>query len=235
MSLHDGHRKRMYEKLELGFFAEHEWLEVLLYNAQPRKNTNELAHRLLERFSSVEKVLDASMEELQSVPGVGANIAAYLKCLGHFYKHYKPKEEMKFEGRFSSEAFLPFVKETYRTVLYEVVDLYLLDADGRVIDKRSFSIDSVCTVRVLPEAITALLLKKEAFGVVMVHNHPFGDAVSSEKDDMMTKNLQMLCSMHNRLFCDHIIYAPNGMYSYYLSGKLKEISENYSISKVLGE
>jgi len=69
----------------------------------------------------------------------------------------------------------------------------------------------------------------------MVHNHPFGDAVSSEKDDMMTKNLQMLCSMHNRLFCDHIIYAPNGMYSYYLSGKLKEISENYSISKVLGE
>ena len=51
----------------------------------------------------------------------------------------------------------------------------------------------------------------------------------------MTKNCQMLCSMHNKLLCDHIIYAPNGMYSYYLSGRMVEISKNYSVSKFLGE
>ncbi|MBQ7948270.1 MAG: RadC family protein [Clostridia bacterium] len=235
MSLHDGHRKRMYEKMTQGVLAEHEWLEVLLYNAQPRKNTNEIAHYLLNKFRSIEGVFDASMEDLQSVPGVGLHIASYLKCLGHFYALYRPQKEETFEGRFSSNAFLPFVKRTYQSILYEVVDLYLLDADGRVMKKQGFSIDSICTVRILPEAVTEFLLTKDAIGVVMVHNHPVGEAVSSEKDDTMTKNLQMLCSMHNRLLCDHIIYAPNGVYSYYLSGKLQEISENYSISKVLGE
>jgi len=67
----------------------------------------------------------------------------------------------------------------------------------------------------------------------MVHNHPYGEAIPSDSDDRMTKNCQMLCSMHNRLFCDHITYAPNGMYSYYLSGRMKDISQNYSVCKFL--
>ena len=233
MALHEGHRQRMYQKVEKGALEEHEWLEVLLFSAVPRKNTNELAHLLIARFGSALKVFSASMEELQKVPGVGASVAAQIRAIGHFFENYRETQEPKYYGKFSSRDFLPFVKKTYEDVFFEVVDLYLLDGEGRIMKKQRFSIESICTVKVLPEEVSSFLLSEGASGAVMVHNHPFGEAIPSEADDLMTKNCQMLCSMHNRLLCEHIIYAPSGMYSYYLSGRMGEISKNYSISKLL--
>ena len=55
MSIHDGHRQRMYEKLKHNALAEHEWLEILLYGMQPRRNTNEVAHRLIQRYGRGER------------------------------------------------------------------------------------------------------------------------------------------------------------------------------------
>lgn len=233
MGLHDGHRQRMYLKAEKGSLEDHEWLEVLLFAALPRRNTNEIAHRLIAQFGSVNEVFFASMEDLQKVPGVGISVAAHIRAIGHFYKKYQEKAEKKYLGEFSTRAFLPFVKETYKDELYEVVDLYLLDGNGRILKRQRFSIDSICSVEMLPEEVASFLLTKGALGAVMVHNHPFGEAVPSEADDAMTRNCQMLCSMNNRLFCDHIIYAPSGMYSYYLSGRMGEISEAYSVGKFL--
>ena len=235
MALHEGHRQRMYQKVEKGVLEEHEWLEVLLFSAVPRKNTNELAHLLIAQFGSALKVFSASKEELQKVPGVGASVAAQIRAIGHFFERYRESQESKYYGKFSSRDFLPFVKKTYEDILFEVVDLYLLDGEGRIMKKQRFSIESICTVKVLPEEVSSFLLSEGASGAVMVHNHPFGEAIPSEADDLMTKNCQMLCSMHNRLLCDHIIYAPNGMYSYYVSGRMGEISKNYSISKFLDE
>ena len=63
MSIHDGHRARMYQKVETGSFSEHEWLEVLLYPMLPRRDTNALAHRLLLRFGTADDMFHASMEE----------------------------------------------------------------------------------------------------------------------------------------------------------------------------
>jgi DNA repair protein RadC len=219
--------------LDKGSLAEHEWLEILLYNGIPRRNTNEIAHALIARFGTVLNVLSASVEELQQVKGVGVNLAGYLRCIGHFYEEYQESNEPKFYGKFSSEAFMPFVKQTYEGNLFEVIDIYLLDGEGRIVKKQRFSIDSICSVRVVPEEVAGFLLEENASGAVMVHNHPYGDAMPSDTDDMMTKNCQMLCSMHNRLLCDHIIYSPNGMFSYYLSGRMGEISKNYSVGKLL--
>jgi DNA repair protein RadC len=98
--------------------------------------------------------------------------------------------------------------------------------------KQRFSVDSLFKVDVIPEELSAFLLTEQASGAVMVHNHPFGSAYPSEADDKMTINAQMLCSMHNLLLCDHIIYAPNGMYSYYLNGDLQNISQKYSSSSL---
>ena len=233
MSLHEGHRQRMYEKVAKDALAEHEWLEVLLFGCLPRRNTNDIAHRLIATFGSDLNVFSASMEDLKKVPGVGDSVAAQICAIGHFFKKYREKQEPTFTEKFSSRAFLPFVKKTCENVFFEMVELYLLDGDGHVLKKQRFSIESICTVRVLPEDISAFLLSEGSSGVVMVHNHPYGEATPSEADDLMTKNCQMLCSIHNKLFCDHIIYAPNGMYSYYLSGRMGEISKNYSVSKFL--
>ena len=234
MALHDGHRARMYQKIEADNFSEHEWLEVLLYPTLPRRDTNAIAHRLLLRFGTAAEMFRASMEELQTVEGVGVAVAAHIKCIGHFIQQ-KPIERPMFSDTFTSEKFLPYVKKVYKPIPYEVIDVYLLDGYSHVIACRGFSAENLYEVKVVPEEIASFLLTKEASGVVVVHNHPCGIAKPSPKDDVMTKNMQMLCSMHNRLLCDHIIYAPDGVYSYYMSGRLSAISQHFSINKMLSD
>jgi DNA repair protein RadC len=233
--MHEGHRHRLYEKLKKDALEDHEWLEALLFNALPRRNTNDLAHTLIQRFGSSYEVVNASVEELQSVPGVGLSIAAYLRNVGRLLQIHHKKQEFTYQGKFNPRDFLPFVKQVYKDTIYEVLELYLLDGEGRIIKKRGFSIESIARVTVVPEELSEFLLEKGASGVVMVHNHPFGEATPSGADDEMTKNCQMLCSMHNRLLCEHVICAKDGIFSYYLSGRLQEISERYSASELLSE
>ena len=78
MGLHDGHRARKKEQFRrqgLDGFADHEVLELLLYYAIPRKDTNEIAHRLLQKFGSLQNVFSAPLEELAKVDGVGESAA----------------------------------------------------------------------------------------------------------------------------------------------------------------
>jgi DNA repair protein RadC len=88
MTDHSGHRKRIIAKLDKNVLLEHELLEIFLFNAIPRRNTNDIAHRLLARFKSIRGVLDASVAELKTVEGVGENVAAYLVTAGAFFKKY---------------------------------------------------------------------------------------------------------------------------------------------------
>ena len=84
MNPHQGHRerrKRQFRDFGLDAFADHEALELLLFFAIPRQDTNPLAHELLSRFGSLEAVLEASVEELTAVPGIGENAALLLRLV----------------------------------------------------------------------------------------------------------------------------------------------------------
>ena len=91
--MHEGHRKRMIERLENGEagLSDHEILELLLFNAIPRKNTNEIAHALLNKFGSISAISRADLESLKAVEGIGEGTAAYLRCV------FLLMERMKFE------------------------------------------------------------------------------------------------------------------------------------------
>ena len=82
MSEHMGHRQRLYDRLKEGKIFEHEMVELLLFNAVPRQNTNALAHRLLAKFGTVKGIFQASVEELETVEGVGRSVAGYLHLFG---------------------------------------------------------------------------------------------------------------------------------------------------------
>ena len=84
MGLHDGHRQRKRERfLKQGAdgLADHEVLELLLYYAIPRRDTNELAHRLIQHFGTLDAVFQAPPEALMQVPGIGENAAVLLNLV----------------------------------------------------------------------------------------------------------------------------------------------------------
>ena len=92
MGLHDGHREKKREQFlsaGLDSFADHEVLELLLFYAIPRRDTNETAHRLLERFGSLDAVFAAPVEELCKVEGIGRNAAALITLVPRVYSRVK--------------------------------------------------------------------------------------------------------------------------------------------------
>ena len=233
--MHEGHRQRMLERLESaeGSLQEHELLEILLFNAIPRKNTNELAHRLLSTFGSLRAVLGAEMAELKAVPGVGESTAAYLRIIGIFYARAQLKEP-ELPSAFSFAAFRPFLIERFEGAREEYVELYSLDGKDCVKNVRRFSSEKSFQASVDPKEISRFLVEAKPAAMVAVHNHITGPASPSREDDDFTAQLEILCSMHNVSLRDHIICSPEGVYSYFLSGKLNELSARYSIGNVLG-
>ena len=84
MSIHKDHRQRLRDRFlreGLDNFDELYVLELLLFYCIPRKDTNPIAHSLLEKFGSLTGVFSASMEELESVSGISHNAATFLSMI----------------------------------------------------------------------------------------------------------------------------------------------------------
>ncbi len=174
------------------------------------------------------------MEDLQKVDGVGESVAAYLKCIGLFYDRYYQFHNSKVVRVFELESFLEFVKEEYAKEKNEVLDFFLLDDFRQIIYRRRFSHESIFKVEIKPEDFSRMITDYRPAGLVVVHNHPFASCKPSEADNNVTAQFQIIASFHNVLFCDHLIYGIDGVYSYYKDGKMQEYTEKFSIGKVTG-
>ncbi len=228
---HQGHRQRMYARVAREeLLPDHELLEVMLYGSLPRRNTGDLAHRLLAKFGTLFGVYSAPIEELKEVEGVGDAVARNIYVTGLVYRRHFVKRQKTFSGRFDPERFFPYVKTMYEHEFCEVVDVYLLNETSGIVGVRRFTDADEHTVKLDPAKISQFLMENMPAGVLLVHNHPHGKGAASVADDEMTRCCQILCNMYGCLLCDHIIYAPEGIYSYYISGRMSEISKDYNVN-----
>ena len=229
---HEGHRSRLIAKMDSGTLEEHEWLEALLFNAYPRKNTNPLAHALLQKFGSVENVFSRTVEQLQTVDGVGKSVAAYLRAVGEFFRKYRSGGAL-YPKYYDVKEFSGYVRGEYANRRFETFDMYFLDKRMNIVCRQEYGGFSETSVSVPTAAIGESLIMYKPKGVVMVHNHPKDSAYPSEADNAATKVIQMICSTFGVLLCDHFIVSGiKGVYSYYAAGEMNYINENYSLQAV---
>ncbi len=229
--MHEGHRQRLWEKLKNGDnLFEHELLEILLFNAYPRKNVNPLAHELLERFASINEVINADIDELMLVEGVGENVALYLKCIGECMRLKNNCESFAIIK--NTSEFKQFISARFRGKLHEVLEFYFLDRSGRVARICSFTDKDPDKVDVKPEEIIKLISVYRPRGVYMAHNHIDCPCEPSVADDNITKKVQMICNINNVRLYDHCICGPDGIYSYFLTDRLDKIAAEYSVANI---
>ena len=223
MSVHHGHRMRMIEKLRTDSLLDHECLEVLLFNGLPRKNTNELAHRLLSKFGTMDNVVRAPMDQVAEVEGVGMNIAGYIKLFGMIVQDFVERKNAppEYKGLYDSKKFSQYLMEHFKEETFEIFEVYFLDEHRKVKSYYRFMGENNHTVMFKPEEFARALVSASPAGIVVAHNHPMGTCDPSVMDDENTRKCRRLCSMHNVMFCDHIVCGKNGCYSYYDNGKLK--------------
>ncbi len=225
---HAGHRQRMFQKVKRGErLLEQEHLEMLLFPLLPRRNTNDLAHKLLAEFGTLYGVFAASIESLIQVDGIGENMAVQIRCIGMMLEDFAFRHTRAYEGVFDPKGFLSYVRSRYFQENAEVLDVYFLDKDRRILETHRYTDENKFKVKLDVVDFSKKLLKKAPEGVVLVHTHPKSSAVPSLEDDETTERCQVLCNMHGSILCDHFIYAPDGIFSYQLAGRMPTLSGYY--------
>ena len=223
MGLHDGHREKMRRRfLETGLdsFAEHEALELLLFYAIPRRDTNALAHQLMDHFGSLDAVLSAPVEELMRMDGIGENAAVLLKLVPRVVQKAKLAANKETIIN-STEKAGDYLLERFRGEKNEVIYQLCLDRKGKLLSCRRLNEggadSSELNIRRLVE--NALLVSASA--VILSHNHPSGIALPSSEDYATTERVQTALNMVGVALVDHIIVADDDFVSMEDSGTLK--------------
>jgi len=211
MSLHKDHRSRLRRRfLENGLdsFEDHEALEMLLYYCIARKDTNDLAHMLLDEFGSLPKVLSASPEQLQNVEGIGEYSAAYLAFINDFIRFVCAKKKNEdFTALDSLDDCGEYLYPRYLGRRNEIVTLLCLDGKCKVLGCKVVGEGSVNSAAVPIRRIVEMALQLNASTVVLAHNHPNGVAVPSVEDLSTTRILANALAAVDVILADHIIYA----------------------------
>lgn len=227
MSIHDGHRQRLRTRfLQEGLdnFDQIQVLELLLFYCVPRKDTNSLAHTLLDHFGSFEAVLDATPKEMMKVPGVGENIAAFLSLMKETWRYYKVKSSEVRKPLTTVEKCGDYLLPYFVNRDVETVFLLCLDAKCKVICCRLIGEGSVNSASISVRKIVETALDANATSVVLAHNHPSGVAIPSPEDIQTTKRVANALKAVEVILVDHIVVAENDYVSIALSG-------GYSISE----
>ncbi len=213
---------------------DHELLEILLFNAIPRKNTNEIAHKLLEAFGSIGEIMKADIGQLLCVEGIGKSTAAYLKTVSVCMERMKCEKDSR-PVAFSYQCFSEQIKRRFADADKEILELYKIDAKDQisfVMPVTSHETERAC---VAAEVISGFLVNTRPYAILVVHNHLCGTCQPSEADDIFTKQIQLLCDMHNVKFYDHIIVSREKTYSYFASGRLAQFKETYNMKSLFGK
>lgn len=223
MGVHDGHRKRLTARfLSQGLegFAPHEVLELLLFYSIPRQDTNELAHRLIERFGSLSAVFEAPYARLLEVKGVGENTAALLKLIpGMARVYYTDRQAGAYirSNQDAQELLLPrFVGRRE-----EVVYVLLLDAKGKCLSVELVHQGSLNGAEVSLRKIAGLAISMNAAGVILAHNHPNGVSAPSREDVLTTRHMQEALNAMEIQLVDHLVFADRAFTSLRQSGLLR--------------
>lgn len=226
--MHDGHRSRIRKRFMLnGFdgFEDHEILELALFYAITRKNTNVIAHELLNKFGTVDAVFDAPINMLKEIEGVGESAAIFIKMISGLARIYM-------ERKFKNDEKAPEISDINDRITLkfigrseELVVVVLFDAKGKVIYEGVVNKGTVNAVDIYARKIIELIVLYNASSVILAHNHPSGFAVPSVEDIESTAKLnKILQSMHVNLI-DHIIVADGDYVSLRECG-IKDVFES---------
>ena len=221
MSIHDGHRQRLKERFlreGMDHFTDIQVLELLMFYSIPRQDTNPIAHALLKHFGSLSQVLEAPVEELCKVPGVGQSTAMLLSMMIPISRFYQKDQTENVKILATMDAYGQYLMPYFHGRRNETVYLLCLDAKCKVLGCREMGEGSINSAGVPVRRIVETALGLGATTVVLAHNHPSGIALPSGEDIQTTHRVAEALSAVEIVLADHVVVADDDYVSMAQSG-----------------
>lgn len=223
--IHEGHRKRLKERFlsdGLDNFTEHQVLELLLFYSIPYKDTNELAHILLNKYGSLWNVFEADYKDLLNNEGIGKNSATLFKLVPDISKKYfQNKWGEKLEIK-SSQMAGEFAVSLFMGKRYEVFYLICLNNRNKVNYSALVHEGTINESVVYPRNVVELALRHQAANVILAHNHPGGSLNPSKADIELTNKILNVLRLISIEVFDHIIVSGKKFFSFAENGLIKK-------------
>ena len=221
---HTGHRERMKaEFLARGLegWPDHRVLELLLFYAIPQGDVNDLAHELVERFGSLAGVLDASVEELKKVKGVGDHTAVFLRMLPAVLGRYQGARTRLSAIINSPEEAYAWLEPYFFGARNEMVYVLCLDGKRQVLGVRKVAEGSIELAEVNTRRIAEEAIGLRAAQIYVAHNHVSNLAIPSQADWLTTDTLRGALRPIGIELIDHLVFVDGDMVSLKDSEHLK--------------
>ena len=226
----NGHRARLRERMlkeGLGGFQDHEVLELLLFQYLPYKDTNKIAHNLLNKFGSIAGVLNASPEQLMTVDGISQVTACNLAMLKEVFQRYKISESKKvsLQGLSSIVKYAQLlIADSYTERLVVVY----VDNGTNFLYREEFSSDNAELVNIDSKKIVTTAMRVNAAGVILFHCHVKGTCKPSDADRRFTEKLYFALASINLVLLEHMIFNATGEhYSFFQNDDIAQMAQKY--------
>lgn len=214
--IHTGHRKRVKTEFQVRGVAgwpDHRILELLLFYAIPQGDVNPLAHELVDRFGSLDRVLDALPEELMKVKGMGEHSITLLKLIPAVMGRYLEERTGPGQIIHTVEEAGNVLAPYFYGLRNEMVYVLCLDAKERLLGAKKLSegnlSNSDVTIRRAAEECMAL----QASFCYLAHNHVSGIALPSPEDVNTTDVVRAALAPLGVRLVDHLVFVDGDMVS----------------------
>ncbi len=205
---HKHHRQRLRHRFlqeGLGSFKKHNILELLLFYSLPRKDTNEIAHRLIEKFGSLSAVFDADYEALIACDGISENTATLLKFVPQLARAYLIDKDTRYSTFGDSEKLGKFLVNYFIGEPREKLIAIFMNNRMEMIDITVISTGTVSSSEISVRKITEAGFAKKAASFILAHNHPDGNASPSDNDLIITNEYRALFKKLGMPLIEHYV------------------------------
>jgi DNA repair protein RadC len=223
MGMHEGHRKRVKDRFlseGLDAFEDHQVLELLLFYCIPRRDTNELAHRMIKEFGSLAGLFEAEPKDISKRCGVSENTAILVSLVPslarrYFKARWGEKPKLDSSSKAGDYAISLFAGRTY-----EAFYVLCLDSQNRVNYAALVQEGTITEAPVYPRLVVEAVLRHKASSVILAHNHPGGSMQPSRADIEVTGRIGSALEPISVKVVDHIIVAGDRYFSFKENGLL---------------
>ena len=220
-----GHRQRLRErflKSGLESFADYEAVELLLTLAIPRSDVKQPAKALITRFGNLRAILDAPIEELQAVNGIGSVAPVALKIIKAAATLYLQQSGEGQDSLADPSRLANFWRMRIGALQNEVFQVAYLDSGYRLLRDGVETLEegTVDRAAVYPRRVVESALRRGAAALVLAHNHPNGQVTPSDHDKVLTRAIVLAAETVGVKIVDHLIVSASESFSFRKAGLL---------------